>query len=103
MACAGPTASCHAVTGLRLPSHLDIQKKIQQRKLEFFIRRSHGHCRRQWVPSVLEDGRLSGMTTANYLRTRCSHESLRAKYAVRFAIWATCILITVGHLALEKY
>ncbi len=45
----------------------------------------------------------SGRMTADFLCTRCSYESLRAKDAVRFAAYATCTLLMVAHLALEKY
>ncbi len=101
MAGAGPPASCHAaVTGLRL--HLDLQR-IQRRELELVTQHSHGHCQRRPGPAVLADGCLSGRKTADYLCTRCSHESLRVKHAVRCATCATCTLLTVVHLALEKY
>jgi hypothetical protein len=55
MAWAGPVASYHAVTGLRL--HLDLQK-IQQLELEFISRLSQGHCWRLPGPAVL--GTASG-------------------------------------------
>jgi hypothetical protein len=95
-------SSLHAVTGLRL--HLDLQE-IQQLKLEFVTQHGHGHCRLLSGPAVLADGCLSGRTTtdSDYLRTRCSHESIRAKHTVRCTMYAMCTLMTVGHLALEKY
>ncbi len=71
--------------------------------LEFVTWSSHSSCRRQVGPASLADKCLSGRTTADFLCTRCTHQSLRAKHAVTCAAYATCSLWTAGHLALEKY
>ncbi len=74
--------------------------EIQQLELECVTFSSSVRWQQGRDPALLGDGCLSGRTTADYLCTRCAHESLRAKHAVTCASCAACSFWMAGHLAL---